>query len=171
MNIGLTGMPGTMKSTVGKELASLLGMPLVDTDEEFEREEGRKISDVFADRGEAYFRAREKEIVSRVCSGDGKVISFGGGVPIAEENRDIVRRTCFSVRLTAAPERIAERCSGDGSRPLLKGDVEANVRRLAAEREPYYADVAHFTVDTTDISPREAARIIAAEYEKVRGGK
>lgn len=170
MNIGLIGMPGTMKSTVGRELASMTGMELMDTDEIFEREEGASISDTFDSKGEAYFRRREKEIAERVCGGNGRIISFGGGTPVAECNRAVISRTCFVVRLTASPERIAERCSGDGSRPLLAGDVLANVRRLEAEREPYYSACSDITVDTTDLSPREAAEIILAEAAKRSGG-
>lgn len=166
MNIGLTGMPGTMKSTIGRELARMTGMPLADTDEIIEREEGRSISEIFASEGEEYFRRRESEVVVRECAGDGRIISFGGGAVLREENRRAIRSGCFCVRLTASPERIAERCCGD-SRPLLVGDTLARVRALAAERERYYAECARFCVDTTDMVPSDAAREILSAFEKI----
>ena len=139
MNIGLTGMPGTMKSTVGRELARLTGMELVDTDEVFEREEGDSISSTFERNG--------------------------GGAPLSEENRAVIKRTCFCVRLTATPERIAERCCGNDTRPLLRGNTLERVKKLAAEREGCYADCACITIDTTDITPLEAAERIKTAYE------
>lgn len=166
MNIGLTGMPGTMKSTVGRELARLTGMELVDTDEVFEREEGDSISSTFERKGEEYFRAREREIVARECASEGRIISFGGGAPLSEENRAVIKRTCFCVRLTATPERIAERCCGNDTRPLLRGNTLERVKKLAAEREGCYADCACITIDTTDITPLEAAELIKTAYEQ-----
>ena len=168
MNIGLIGMPGTMKSSVGKALSALTGMPLVDTDEEFEREEGRSISDVFETDGEAYFRARERAIVARVCGGDGAVISFGGGAPLDAGSRAEMKRGCLTVLLTATPECIAERCSHSDARPLLRGDMIGRVRRLLAERADVYAECADVTVDTTGIKPEEAAEEIAAAVKNLR---
>lgn len=172
MNIGLTGMPGTMKSTVGRALSRLTGMALVDTDEVFESEEGATISETFERKGEEYFRRRESEIIARECGGDGKIISFGGGAPLSCGNRENIKRACFCVRLTASPEKIAERCCGSDARPLLKGDTLARVKKLAAEREEYYAACAHMTIDTTDLTPEQAAERIAAEYfaAEKRGG-
>lgn len=165
MNIGLTGMPGTMKSATGRALAALTGMTLVDTDEVIEREEGRSISEIFAEGGEARFRDLESEVIARECARDGAIISFGGGAVIRAVNRERIKKSCFCVRLTATAECIARRCCGD-SRPLLLGDTLARVRQLAAEREEFYADCADMTVDTTDMGPDRAAKEILSAFEK-----
>ena len=131
MNIGLTGMPGTMKSTVGRELARLTGMELVDTDEVFEREDGDSISSTFERKGEEYFRAREREIVARECASEGRIISFGGGAPLSEENRAVIKRTCFCVRLTATPEASDGDAGADSGALLRKRHASAAQGRHA----------------------------------------
>jgi shikimate kinase len=90
------------------------------------------------------------------------VLATGGGAVLREANREAMLRSGFVAALTATPERIIERVSGDASRPLLRGDVEARVRRLMDERRTAY-DFAHIRIDTTDLTPEEAAdRILAA---------
>lgn len=159
MNIALIGMPGCMKTTVGKRLAALTGMTFVDTDEEFVRREGSAINRVFAEKGEAYFRACECDIVKEVCALDGRIISCGGGTPLNAECRKALG-SCFVVRLTATAECIAARTGGDDTRPLLSGGGIERIKKLMAEREEYYAACADITVDTTDKDPDSIARYI-----------
>ena len=160
MNIALIGMPGCMKTTVGKRLAALTGMKFTDTDEMFETREGNTISSTFAEKGESYFREKERELVKEACRDDGQIISCGGGVPLSAECRKELEN-CRVVRLTATAECIAARTCGDDTRPLLSGGGTQRIKRMMAEREKYYAECADITVDTTDKDPDELARMIA----------
>ena len=160
MNIALIGMMGTMKTSVGKALAELTGMAFADSDDEFVREEGKSIADVFAAKGEEYFRERESGIIKRLAAGDNKVISCGGGVPLRRENVAALRATSVVVLLTATPERILERTSGDSSRPLLSGGGLDRIKSLCAARETFYKEAADFEIDTTDLVPGEVSRLI-----------
>ena len=160
MNIALIGMLGCMKTTVGKRLALLTGMDFVDTDAEFVRREGADISRTFAEKGEAYFRERERDIVKEVCAGDGKVISCGGGTPMNAECRSALA-ACYVVRLTATAECIAKRTCSDDTRPLLAGGGIGRIKQLMTEREGCYSACADLTVDTTDKDPDDIAAFIA----------
>ena len=164
-NIALIGMMGTMKTSVGKRLAEKLGMTFVDTDAVFEREEGASIKDTFACKGEAYFRDCETAVLATACSGNGCVISCGGGVPLKEENVGILRRGAVVVLLTASPEKIYERTCGDDSRPLLCGGGPERVRLLCEQRWAAYERAADLTVDTTSADPDAAADEIIARLK------
>jgi len=161
--IVLIGFMGTGKSTVARLLAGRLGVERVDLDEEIEREAGCAIAELFDTKGEAYFRDLESAVLERLMASDRPfVLATGGGAVLREANREAMLRSGFVAALTATPERIIERVSGDASRPLLRGDVEARVRRLMDERRTAY-DFAHIRIDTTDLTPEEAAdRILAA---------
>lgn len=166
MNIALIGMMGTMKSSVGKELAKLTGMTLFDSDDEFVSEEGCSISDAFARKGEPYFRERERAIVKRLASEHNAIISCGGGVPLNSENVTALRASCVVVLLTATPECIFERTSGNSSRPLLAGGGLDRIKALCAERERFYAAAADIAVDTTARTPEPVAREIIEKVSR-----
>jgi len=166
--IVLVGFMGTGKSTVARLLAGRLGVERIDLDEEIERDAGRAIADIFDTMGEAHFRDLESAVLGRLLASDRPfVLATGGGAVLREANREAMLRSGFVAALTAAPERIIERVSGDASRPLLRGDVEARVKRLMEERKTAY-DFAHVKIDTTDLTPDEVAdRILAAVKEAV----
>ena len=160
--IVLVGFMGTGKSTVARLLAERLGVERVDLDEEIEREAGCTIAEIFDAKGEAHFRDLESAALERLMASDRPlVLATGGGAVLRGANRETMLRSGIVAALTAAPERIIERVSGDASRPLLRGDVAERVRRLMAERKTAY-DFAHIKIDTTELSPEEAAdRILA----------
>lgn len=164
--IVLVGFMGTGKSTVARLLAGRLGIGRVDLDEEIEREAGCTIAELFDTKGEAHFRDLESNVLARLMAEDRPlVLATGGGAVLREANREAMLRSGFVAALTALPERIIERVSGDGARPLLRGDVGERVRRLMAERKHAY-DFAHIKIDTTDLKPDEVAdRILAAVKE------
>lgn len=162
-NIVLVGFMGTGKSTVARLLADRLGVERVDLDEEIEREAGCAIAEIFGTKGEAHFRDLESALLARLLASERPlVLATGGGAVLREANREAMLRSGFVAALTASPERIIGRVSGDASRPLLRGDVEDRVRRLMAERKHVY-DFAHIKIDTTDLTPEAVAdRILAA---------
>ncbi len=149
MNIVLTGMMATGKTSVGKALARKLGMGYIDTDEMIEKDVGVSISRIFKKHGEKYFRQLEKKAVSCVSLLNNHVIATGGGVVKNKKNMQELEKKGVIVCLTAAPEEIYERASASGNRPLLKvKDPLARIKKIMSERKDYYSR-ADFTVDTT----------------------
>ena len=156
-NIVLIGMPGSGKTTVGGELAALLGRELVDTDELVERKAGRSIPDIFAVSGEAAFRDLEQKAVFDAGSMQGKVIATGGGAVLRLENRLSLATNGFVVYLRRDTDRLARE-----GRPLsLSGDLAA----MLAARDPVYSAFADLiTVNSGD--PKTVATKIAEAFHE-----
>jgi shikimate kinase len=149
-NIILTGFMGTGKSSVGKILAERLGCRFIDLDELVVAGSGLTIIEIFARHGEQHFRALESEMLKRLESERGLVVSTGGGAVVNPENRRRMRSTGRVVNLSASAGTIKERLTGDVARPLLQGDNSLEkIIAMIAEREPFYAD-ADIRIDTTD---------------------
>lgn len=164
-NIILIGYMGCGKSTVGRSLAEISGMRFLDTDAWIEKKEGIAISEIFAKKGEPYFRELETECLkallkektseSGVCEDipaewQGCVISVGGGLPVREENRKLLQQLGQVIYLEAMPDTIYERLKGDTARPLLQTeDPRQRIKEMLADREEKYLDAAHrvITVD------------------------
>jgi shikimate kinase len=156
----LVGMPGSGKSTVGKELAGRLGVPFVDLDVEIERREGRSVTDIFEAEGEAGFRAREARELLDASTHDPAVIACGGGVVLEPANRITLRNTGTCVFLDVPLDVLESRVRPDADRPLIRtaGDLE----RILAEREPLYREFAAHVVDGAG-DPGEVADAIVEE--------
>jgi shikimate kinase/3-dehydroquinate synthase len=166
-SIVLVGFMGTGKSAIARELATLLGRECVDLDAVIAEEAGRSIAAVFADEGEAGFRARERAAVARVASRPGLVIAAGGGAVIDPQNRAALMADAEVVLLTASPDVLAERLAADrAARPLLAGDddLRARIAQLLAERAPHYAGFSR-TLDTGGQTPASAAAALAARLD------
>lgn len=158
MNVALIGFMGTGKSTVGMLLAEALGIIYIDSDEEIIRISGCNIPDLFVEYGETRFRELEKNIVRSLSRLDGIVIGCGGGVVINPENVATLRTTSTVVLLTASPEEVLRRTSGDFSRPLLNSiDRLTRIRELMAARNNPYLAAADLVVDTESLTPKEVA--------------
>ncbi|MBF4162178.1 shikimate kinase [Nocardioides sp. CBS4Y-1] len=152
---------GSGKSTVGAVLAERWGVPLRDTDADVEAEEGRSISDIFVDDGEATFRALERAAVAAALAEHTGVLSLGGGAVLDADTQAALAGhpvVFLRVGLSEAVKRV-----GLGtSRPLLLGNVRAQVKKLLDERAPVYAAVAAHTVDTDGRTPDQVADAIVA---------
>jgi shikimate kinase len=164
----LIGFSFTGKSTVARFLARRLRWRAVDTDREIRERTGQTPQEVFASRGEAVFRAIEREVIADVCRGRRQVISTGGGAPIDPSNRAALFDGNVVVLLDASPEVILDRlvrsASGE-SRPMLaSSDPLGRIRMLKLERDPIYRQ-AHLVVETERLSPLESAELI---YRLVR---
>lgn len=161
-NVVLIGFMGTGKSCTGRLLAGRLGRPFIDVDRKIEQESGLAIGEIFAQHGEAYFRAREKDVIARVARYRKAVIATGGGVVLDADNMQRLRAGGVIICLTASVQTILERTGRRNTRPLLaRPDREEIVARLLAERAPLYAQ-ADFILDTSNIPPRMAAEKIIA---------
>jgi shikimate kinase len=156
-NIVLMGFMGAGKTTIGKKLAKALEYEFIDTDEWIEKEQGRKISNIFAEDGEVVFRDMETDLLKRLQNSEEKfVLSVGGGMPVREENRALLRNLGIVIYLKTSKEEIIRRVSGDKNRPLLQGgDLEEKVTKLMNAREQIYVETAHVEVITDGKNPLE----------------
>ncbi len=142
---------GTGKTIVGKEVARRLGMKFVDMDDVIEEKEGCSISEIFAQKGEQYFRKVESEVARRLSQQEGLVIATGGGVVLDAGNLDALQSSGIGVCLTASPEVIYERVKHETHRPLLMNDDPlGKIKSLLEYRAPFYARVNH-KLDTSEL--------------------
>jgi len=156
-NIYLTGFMGTGKTTVGKILARKLGKEFIETDALIEQEQGKKIVDIFSDKGEGYFRGLENRLIKELASKKDLVISCGGGLICNEVNLELLKKTGVVFSLMARSEVIYERTKKYTHRPLLNVDKPLEkIEELLEKRKPYYLK-AHYVIDTEDFSPQKVA--------------
>lgn len=163
-NIALIGFMGTGKTTVGSLLAQLLGFEFIDTDKVIEQRQNRRISDIFAQQGEAHFRQLESDLCTELESSQSAVIATGGGLPVNPSNLDSLRRHALVACLWATPETIYARVRSQHHRPLLNDpDPLQRIRDLLSLRTPAYKR-ADIIVGVDFRSPIETARTIAASF-------
>jgi shikimate kinase len=148
--IALVGLMGVGKSSVGRRLASALGLPFRDTDSEVEAAAGRSIAEIFADLGEPAFRDGERRVIARLMEGPPHVLATGGGAFMNAETRALIKDRALAVWLKADLDVLARRVGRKDSRPLLAGKDPMEVLRAQVEaRYPTYAE-ADITVETGD---------------------
>ena len=153
----MVGMMGAGKSAVGKELAAILGVPFLDSDAEIERAANATIAEIFARDGEAFFRDKEAQVISRLIDGEPCVLSVGGGAFLRAETRARISAAGVSVWLKADLDTLWTRVRRKDTRPLLKTATPyQTLADLMAAREPAYrqADLvvpteADFAIETT----------------------
>jgi len=142
-------MPGSGKSTVGKQLGKRLGWVFEDADARIEARIGGSIREFFEREGEDAFRAIEAEVIAQLAQQPACVLATGGGAVLREANRDALRRHCDVVYLRCAPEELYRRLRNDTQRPLLQvADPLGRLREMHAQRDPLYRQVAHLSVET-----------------------
>ena len=143
---------GAGKTVVGRRLARSLGWSFVDLDAVIEAGEGRPIPEIFAGRGEGYFRQREKAALSHVLEGSGQVIALGGGAVVDPGNLMLLKERSLLIWLRVSPDTVLSRVGRTADRPLLQGpDRLKRIEELSAQREGVYAE-AHVAVDTDGLS-------------------
>ena len=136
----LVGMMGSGKSSLGRRLAQRLDLRFADADDEIERAAGMKISEIFSQFGEAYFRDGERRVISRLLGEGPGIIATGGGAFIQEETRQEILDHAIAIWLDVPADTLVERTARRTHRPLLQtGDPAATLRRMLEERQPYYA--------------------------------
>ena len=167
--IVLVGMMGAGKTTVGRRLATRLGRRFLDSDEEIEKAAQMTIPEIFAQRGEAEFRAGVSRVLSRLLKENDVVLATGGGAFVNLETRALIKSGAVSVWLKADLDVLFERVSRRSNRPLLKtADPKATLQKLIEDRYPIYAD-ADLTVLSRDV-PQDsvAADVISALLHHLR---
>lgn len=168
-NIVLIGFMGSGKTSVGIRLSYRMRRSVIDTDKLIEQREGKKISEIFEDEGEEYFRALEtrtlKELIDKLQY---HIISVGGGTPVREENRKLLQELGTVFYLKASPESIYQRVKNDKNRPLLQCENPMErIRSLMEAREEAYARCADIVLDTDSMTIDEILDVI----EKNKSGR
>jgi shikimate kinase len=147
--ISLVGLPGSGKSTVGRQLARRLQLPFFDSDHVIEERLGYSIREAFARDGENSFRDLEESVLDELSQLSRAVLSTGGGAVLRSRTRQRLHERGKVVYLNSTPEEIFRRLRHDVNRPLLQvADPLARLRELYATRDPLYREVAHFAIET-----------------------
>jgi shikimate kinase len=157
----LVGPPGAGKTTVAAALAELLGVTVHDTDAAVVADEGRPISDIFVEDGEAHFRGLERAAVAAALRDERGVVAVGGGAPLDPATRRLLADHVV-VFLDVAIGDAARRIGFDQSRPLLSINPRATWIAMMRERRPVYESVATHRVDTNGRTPEEIAAEVAS---------
>lgn len=151
-NIYIVGFMGTGKTVVGKQVSRQLNRQFVDLDSLIEEKQNRKISQIFAEDGEAFFRNLEKQALGEISVQRNLVASCGGGIILDKENIQIMKQTGTIICLTSRSEVILARTQDYKHRPLLNVDnPKERIEELFKIRAPFYAQ-ADYTIDTSDLT-------------------
>jgi len=165
-SIALVGLPGSGKSTVGRQLARRFNLLFVDSDARIEQRLGCSIREYFEREGEARFREVEAEEIDALTHIAGSVLSTGGGAVLRPENRQHLHDRCQVVYLRSSPDELFKRLRHDRNRPLLQvADPLTKLRDLYVERDPLYRETAHFVVETGRPSVAMLVNMIAMQLE------
>lgn len=156
---------GSGKSTVGKVLAKKLSRPLIDTDKVIEQKLGTTIAEIFAEKGEAFFRDFEKLTIAEAAKHQNAVIATGGGAVLSEENMLALKSGGKVFYLAACPWTLANRLAGDKKRPLLNGtqtvdEATDKLRGCLGSRQPLYEKYADAVIETKNKSIDQVAEEI-----------
>ncbi|SMC93997.1 shikimate kinase [Fulvimarina manganoxydans] len=159
--IALVGLMGAGKTTVGRRLASLLGLPFRDSDVEIEEVSRMTIPELFEAYGEPEFRALEARVVQRLAVEGPQVVGTGGGAYMNGETRERLKSTAVTVWLKADLDTLMERVSRRSNRPLLKtADPRETMRRLIKERYPIYGQ-ADIVIESRNVKREQVASEVA----------
>lgn len=162
----LIGLPGSGKSTVGRQLARRLQIPFYDSDRVIEERIGCTIKEYFAREGETRFRETEETVIADLTQLGSAVISTGGGAVLMPANREHLHTRCHVIYLKSAPEELARRLKHDTNRPLLQvDDPLKRLRELFEIRDPLYRETAHFTIETGRPSVATLVNMIVMQLE------
>ena len=158
----MIGMMGAGKTAVGTALARHLAVPFLDSDDEIVSAANRSIAEIFERDGEAFFRAREAEVLARLLRGTPCILSTGGGAFLADGNRQLIHEAGVSVWLRADAELLWQRVRHKTTRPLLRSaNPRATLVALTAAREVFYAS-ADLAVDSdAELSVDQMAQRVA----------
>ncbi len=150
-SVVLIGFMGAGKTSLGKAVARVLHIPFLDTDDMIEQAEGMSINEIFAKKGEAYFREAETRTLQELADRPERfVLSVGGGMPLREENRPLLRKVGCVFYLNPGIDALEERLRHDTQRPLLhQGDdpLYEKIARILQVRDPLYREAADIMIE------------------------
>ncbi len=159
-------MPGSGKTTVGRQLARRLGLAFIDSDHEIERRIGCPIRAFFEQEGEPAFRDIEQSVLQELTQGAPAVLATGGGAVLRPSNRAQLHAAGQVIYLRSTPEELFRRVRHDSDRPLLQvTDPMGRLRSLYEERDPLYRETCHFTIETGRPSVSTLVNMIVMQLE------
>ena len=165
-NIIMVGFMGSGKTTVGRIVAKKLGYEFFDTDKYIEQKEGMTITEIFAEKGEPYFRSLELDVAKEISQSENKVIGTGGGMVKNDEIMSLLKANGVVIYLKASAGKIAHNLRNDNSRPLLAGgDKFEKIKALLSEREHLYKNAADILINTDRKVPKKVALLIIDKLE------
>ncbi len=166
MLCALIGLPGSGKSTVGRQLSRRLQLPFFDSDQVIEQQIGCSIREYFEREGEDKFRDVEESVIGQLTQRQSGVLSTGGGVVLRAGNRQHLRQRCQVVYLNSRPDELFRRLRHDANRPLLQvADPLNRLRDLHALRDPLYRETARFSIETGRPSVAALVNMIVKQFE------
>ena len=171
--IACVGLPGSGKSTVGRQLAKRLSLPFIDSDQVIEQRIGSSIREFFEREGEASFRELERSILDELTrSPQACVISTGGGAVLLPGNRKNLHERAIVVYLHAPPDEVFRRLRHDRNRPLLQVmDPLGKLHDLYQLRDPLYRETAHIVIETGRPSVSALVNQIVSQLERFDAGQ
>ena len=166
VNVACIGLPGSGKTTIGRQLARRLDIRFFDSDSVLERRIGCSIREFFDRESEKSFRDLEQEVINELTQSGSCVLSTGGGVVLQQINRDNLHQRCQVVYLHSAPEEVFRLLQHDRHRPLLQvADPLAKLKELYRLRDPLYRETAHFVIETGRPSVSIMVNMIVMQLE------
>ena len=166
MILSLVGLPGSGKSTVGRQLARRLQLPFFDSDQVIESRLGCPIRHYFEREGEQAFRDVESVAIDDLTREPQAVLSTGGGAVLREANRQFLRERSQVVYLKSSPDELFRRLRHDRNRPLLQvADPLARLRELYVQRDPLYRETANFLIETGRPSVATLVNMVVMQLE------
>lgn len=162
----LVGIPGSGKSTIGRELAKRLAVTFIDTDREIEKTAGKTVSEIFIDDGEDKFRELEKNAVLEALTAPSAVVSLGGGSVMNEEVRAELTQHATIWLQTSIPVAL-KRTSMNQNRPLLLDAPRATLMKLLEQRSGFYQEVSRYTISTDGKAIKEIVDELASLLTEV----
>lgn len=169
-NIVLTGFMGSGKTSVGKITAANLGYDFIDIDSYIEEKHNKKISEIFKEKGEDYFRNIETDAVNELAGRENTVIATGGGTVIKKENIKALRKNGVIIFLYCDASVVMKRVGKDESRPLLKDKTERDIENMINHRREFYQNN-DYEIDVSAITPIEVAKKVVVNYNKFKEKK
>jgi shikimate kinase len=164
--ISLVGLPGSGKSTIGRQLARRLRLVFFDSDHVIEQRLGYSIREAFERDGEAAFRDLEERVLDELSQIPKSILSTGGGAVLRPLTRERLRARGHVVYLNSSPDEIYRRLRHDVNRPLLQvADPLGKLRELHAVRDPLYRETAHFVIETGRPSAARLVNMIVTQLE------
>jgi shikimate kinase len=166
LSIIFVGLPGSGKTTIGRQLARRWGLPFVDSDHVIEHQLGCSIRTFFDREGEDSFRDIEQQVIDDLTRQHDGVIATGGGAVLREVNRQYMRERGRVIYLRSSPEDVFRRLRHDTARPLLQvDDPLQRLRALFETRDPLYRDTAHFVIETGRPSVAMLVNMVVMQLE------
>ena len=165
-NIFLIGFMGTGKSTIARHIRRKFHMEMIEMDEQIEKQEDMRITEIFKEYGEEYFRNLETELLKKIVKRENQIVSCGGGVVLREENVQMMKESGAVVLLTASPQTILERVQKNHNRPLLEGKKTVeDIRVMMENRCERYEAAADWIIC---VDGKESEDISVTIYEEMK---